>query len=138
MLEALRTETARVEMSLLSYDEDRTVPVPIDPSGSKSLPPPHEFVYLQTRVTNLSASELVLTLTLSLEPAQHVLFQGTIRDVPIGRLAPGESQVADTPVVFVSGGRFDCSAEVHALGLAAPLSQVGRGQLRAVVNVEPT
>lgn len=138
MLEALRTETARVEMSLLSYDEDRTVPVPIDPSGSKSLPPPHEFVYLQTRVTNLSASELVLTLTLSLEPAQHVLFQGTIRDVPIGRLAPGESQVADTPVVFVSGGRFDCSAEVHALGLAAPSSQVGRGQLRAVVNVEPT
>lgn len=60
MLEALRTETARVEMSLLSYDEDRTVPVPIDPSGSKSLPPPHEFVYLQTRVTNLSGEQFAL------------------------------------------------------------------------------
>lgn len=54
MLEALRTETARVQMSLVRYVHDTAMPVPVDPSGSKYLPPPNEFVYLRTKVTNLS------------------------------------------------------------------------------------
>ena len=54
MLEALRTETARVQMSLVRYEDGVATPVPVDPSGSKYLPPPNEFIYLRTKVTNLS------------------------------------------------------------------------------------
>ena len=54
MLEALRTETARVEMTLVRYEDGTATPVLVDPSGSKFLPPPNEFVYLRTKVTNLS------------------------------------------------------------------------------------
>ena len=55
MLEALRVETARVWMTLVSYDEEGNAqPVPVDPTGTKFLPPPNEFVYLRTSLTNLS------------------------------------------------------------------------------------
>ena len=54
MLEALRVETARVRMTLVSYDEGNAQPVPVDPTGTKFLPPPNEFVYLRTSLTNLS------------------------------------------------------------------------------------
>ncbi|OBZ75570.1 hypothetical protein A0H81_04217 [Grifola frondosa] len=93
MLEALRVETARVHMSLVSYDEVQSAtPVTVAQAGGKFLPPPNEFVYLRTKVTNLSSSELILTLNLTLEPSQHVIYQGTLADIPLGRLAHGESQ----------------------------------------------
>ncbi|PCH38067.1 hypothetical protein WOLCODRAFT_114758 [Wolfiporia cocos MD-104 SS10] len=134
MLEALRTETARVQMSLFCYDENQSEKaVPRDPSGTKFLPPPNEFMYLRTKIINLSPADLVLTLDLSLEPSQYVVYQGVLSDIPIGRLQPGESEEAELPVVFVSGGRFDFAAEVHVHRRRRDGSGlVGRGQLRAV------
>ena len=38
------------------------------------------------------ASDLVLTLNLELEPAQHVVYQGELADISVGRLAKGETQ----------------------------------------------
>lgn len=59
MLEALRVETARVRMYLIQYDEEgEERHVPVDASGAKFLPPPNEFVYLRTTVTNLSRESL--------------------------------------------------------------------------------
>ena len=55
MLEALRVETARVKMTLVRYGEvGQEQLVPVDGTGAKFLPPPNEFVYLRTTVTNLS------------------------------------------------------------------------------------
>ena len=52
---ALRVETARVKMTLVRYDEvGQEQLVPVDGTGAKFLPPPNEFVYLRTTVTNLS------------------------------------------------------------------------------------
>ena len=55
MLEALRVETARVRMTLIRYNEEgKEHHVPVDTAGVKFLPPPNEFVYLRTSITNLS------------------------------------------------------------------------------------
>ncbi|KAI0375001.1 hypothetical protein BV20DRAFT_1041173 [Pilatotrama ljubarskyi] len=135
MLEALRVETARVRMTLVRYDEEGNArEVPVDPPGSKYLAPPNEFVYLRTSITNLSPSELVLTLNLALEPSDHVVYQGELLDIPVGRLAKGESHEVETPVAFVACGRFDFAAEVHALGRPRDLNLVGHGRMRIAVS----
>jgi hypothetical protein len=55
MLETIRTETARVTMSLVEYDGDSGLTEKaIIQKGGKYLPRPNEFVYVQTRVINLS------------------------------------------------------------------------------------
>ncbi|KAI0780823.1 TRAPP II complex [Trametes elegans] len=135
MLEALRVETARVRMTLVRYDDEGNAqPVSVDPSGSKYLPPPNEFVYLRTSIANLSPSELILTVNLTLEPSDHVVYQGELVDIPIGRIAKGESYEVETPVAFVSCGRFDFSAEVCALGRPRDSSLVGYGKMRIAVT----
>ncbi|TFY64017.1 hypothetical protein EVJ58_g2901 [Rhodofomes roseus] len=136
MLEALRTETARVQMSLVRYEDEVAMPVDVDPSGSKYLPPPNEFVYMRTKVTNLAPAELVLVANLALEPAQHTIYQGVLTGIPMGRLAPGESYETELPVAFLSRGRFDVSAEIRALNVSDTTSPVGRGDLRAVVEAD--
>jgi len=55
MLETIRTETARVKMSLVRYSgEDGSVEETIPHKGSKFMPCPSEFIYLQAQVINLS------------------------------------------------------------------------------------
>lgn len=74
MLEALRVETARVRMSLVRYDVDgEEQSVPVDAAGVKFLPPPNEFVYLRTSITNLSRrSPCISILPHTLSPSvQH-------------------------------------------------------------------
>lgn len=53
MLETIRTETARVMMSLIEYDDDNSGRA-ITQKGGKYLPRPNEFVYVRARVINLS------------------------------------------------------------------------------------
>ncbi|KAH9856984.1 TRAPP II complex [Lenzites betulinus] len=135
MLESLRVETARVRMALVRYDDEGNVQnVPLNPAGTKYLPQPNEFVYLQTTITNLSPSELVLTLNLTMEPSDHVVYQGELRDIPIGRLGKGESYEVETPVAFVACGRFDFAAEVRSLGDARESTLVGYGKMLIAVN----
>ncbi|KAI0670282.1 TRAPP II complex [Trametes maxima] len=135
MLEALRVETARVRMVLVSYDDEgNELPVPVDPPGSKYLPPPSEFVYLKTSITNLSPSELILTLNLGLEPSDHVVYQGELVDIPVGRLGKGDSYEVETPVAFVACGRFDFTAEVRTVGRSRESGLVGYGRMRIAVG----
>ena len=80
---------------------------------------------------------MVLTLNLELEPAEHVIFQGELVDIPVGRLAKGETYDVETPVTFIACGRFDFSAEVYALGKSEDYSPVGHGKMRIDVSGEP-
>lgn len=55
MLETLRTESTRVTMSLVRYnDDDPPTEQAIPRIGGKYIPLPNEFVYLRTHVINLS------------------------------------------------------------------------------------
>ncbi|KAJ2970150.1 hypothetical protein NUW54_g12794 [Trametes sanguinea] len=122
-------------MTLVRYDEEGNAqPVPVDPAGSKFLPTANEFVDLRTSITNLSPSELILTLNLTLEPSDHVVYQGELLDIPVGRLAKGESHEVETPVAFVACGRFDFAAEVRAVARPRESSLVGHGKMRIAVS----
>lgn len=54
MLETIRMENTRVHMSLVSYSNPSKGDEPIIHRGGKYYPPADEFVYLRTKVTNLS------------------------------------------------------------------------------------
>lgn len=56
MLELLRTETARVHMSLVQRDSDdlEAEAQPVLHENGKWMPDPNTFVYLRTLITNLS------------------------------------------------------------------------------------
>ena len=80
------------------------------------------------------ASELLLTLNLTLEPSDHVVYQGELLDIPVGRLGRGESYEVETPVAFVACGRYSSSAEVRTLGAPRDTSLAGYGKMLIAVN----
>lgn len=62
MLEALKLETTRVRMTLLSHDDASQSHVMVPRGGDKFLPKPNEFVQLKIQVTNLSCRRLIFWL----------------------------------------------------------------------------
>lgn len=76
----------------------------------------------------------MLTLNITLEPFEHVVYQGELQDIPIGRLGKGEYYEVETPVAFVACGRFDFSAEVRALERPRGSNFVGYGKMCIAVG----
>lgn len=62
MLDVLRTETVRVYMSLVKYDDDNPDDggEPVEKVGCKWITPSNAFVHLRTRITNHSRSYFIL------------------------------------------------------------------------------
>ncbi|KAF7338264.1 hypothetical protein MVEN_02051700 [Mycena venus] len=131
MLETLRTETASIVMSLHRQEGEDQVPVTF--TGGKYHPPSTEFVYLRTKVTNLSLTSLVFTIDFDFQSSPHVIFEGLLREVPIGRLESGESREVETGLCFLAYGRFEISAEAKVVGST---ESKGTGRLTAMVRAE--
>ncbi|KAJ7285808.1 TRAPP II complex [Mycena rebaudengoi] len=131
MLETLRSETASINMSLIHREgsEEKAVNV----NGGKYHPEPSQFVYMRTKVTNLSLTSLVFTVDFDFQPSQHIIYEGLLRDVPVGRLESGESREVETGVCFLAYGRYDISAEAKVVGHT---ESKGIGRLTAIVRVE--
>lgn len=70
-----------------------------------------------------------------MEPFHHLIYEGVLSDIPVGRLGSRESYEFDTPIAFVSSGKFDITAEVCIPLLPGDKSRFGRGQLKAVVEM---
>ncbi|KAG5645221.1 hypothetical protein DXG03_006638 [Asterophora parasitica] len=136
MLETLRLENAQVQMSLVTYEGDATADRTLEERDGKYYPPADEFVYLRTRVTNTSSSSQVFTLDLDLEPSEHIVYEGILSDLAIGRLESGESRQLDTAICFLADGRFEISAEVRNFDSSRSDARAGIGQLLAVVRGE--
>ncbi|KAA1471141.1 hypothetical protein DENSPDRAFT_775745 [Dentipellis sp. KUC8613] len=135
MLETLRTETVRVHLTLVRREGDEQSEwATVDKKQGNFLPKPYDYVYLRTRVTNLSLAPLVLTLDFGMEPSEYVIQEGILSDVPVGRLAQGESYETETPLCFVACGRFELTAEARVLGASGDDARVGFGQLHAIVE----
>ncbi|KAH8106969.1 TRAPP II complex [Cristinia sonorae] len=135
MLKVLRTEETRVDLSLYEVDEDRPDEPPqlTDFRGGRWLPKPNSFVYLRTKITNLSPETLIGVLDLSFQPAQHIIFEGVSSGIPISKLTNGESFEVEMPITFVSSGRFDLTSQVRRLG--QPAGWIGHGHLTAIVDM---
>jgi hypothetical protein len=152
MLETLRTETARVRLALEHLPGDEQADVAGIRAGRFTLQPNH-FCALRLQVTNhscgwmmtYSGRVLLLTklstdrpLTLSVdvvvEPAEHVIFEGSITGRPLGRVDSGASAELVVPVCFVSSGAFECVADVRTWEDTGRDEWVGSGRLQLHVR----
>ncbi|KAJ7449836.1 TRAPP II complex [Mycena latifolia] len=131
MLETLRTETASIHMSLHCNQDLEGTSVILN--GGRYYPHPNEFVYMRTKVTNFSLTSLTFTVDFDFQPSQHIIFEGLLRDVPIGRLESGESREVETGLCFLANGRYEISAEAKIVGFA---ESKGMGRLTAMVRAE--
>jgi trafficking protein particle complex subunit 9 len=153
MLEALRTETVRIQLVMAPLDEDMSKD--IRRVGFKYTSPVNEFIILRTTVTNLScrfpyltystrslsrlrftAKTLVLALNLAVDPIEQILFDGALSDIRVGELGAGASRDIDMAVCFTSLGTFEVGAEVRTVDIDSQpgQTQVGAGTLRVVVD----
>jgi hypothetical protein len=78
----------------------------------------------------------VLLVNLDVDPADHIIYEGILSNIPLGRIESGETGEVETAVCFLSQGRFEICAEVHILGAPRSERKAGVGQLRAVVREE--
>ncbi|KAF5380960.1 hypothetical protein D9615_003973 [Tricholomella constricta] len=134
MLETLRLENAQVQMWLVAYDSASTTDRSLAECDGKYYPPADEFVYLRTKVTNTSPSSQVFILDLEMEPSEHVVYEGILSELAIGRLESGESRQLDTAICFLAYGRFEISAEVRSFDSFRSDARAGIGRLIAVVR----
>ncbi|KAI0079931.1 Trs120-domain-containing protein [Panus rudis PR-1116 ss-1] len=135
MLEVMRIETARVQLSLIERNAEAPAvePVVVEHHGGRWAPIPNSFVYFRVQVTNLSPASLVLLLDFHLEPMRYTLYEGVPTDIPLGRLKPGSSKEIEIPVAFISSGRFEITAIVRTLDQPKDRGKVGQGQLHISV-----
>ncbi|KAF8654133.1 hypothetical protein AX16_003664 [Volvariella volvacea WC 439] len=131
MVETLRMEAAQVRMTLKAYPNNQDVAH----EGEKYILEPNELVYLNIEVSNMSQSVIVLTLDLTIEPVEHVVHEGVLNGLPVGRLEPGSRVVREVPVCFLARGQFEVIAEVNPLGISRGGSvRSGFGHLTALVR----
>ncbi len=76
------------------------------------------------------ASPLTLRLNVEFEPSEHILYEGVLTGIPVGRLQSEEVHIVSIPLCFLSYGRFTLSATVFSIG--ENLSE-GSNHLTAVV-----
>jgi len=129
MLETFRLEIAQISLSLDVSDD----PVAVQ-NSIRQYPQPNEFVYLRVKVTNLSASSMIFTMELEINPLEYVIHEGVITDLAIGRLKNGESREVITSLCFLASGRFDISAVVRCFGTSGVDNRTARAHTTAVVK----
>ncbi|KAG6900876.1 hypothetical protein C0993_009994 [Termitomyces sp. T159_Od127] len=135
MLETLRLENARVQLSLVTYNDSLVDEDVLTERDGKFYPPAEEFVYLRSTITNTSSSSQVFIMDMDLEPSDHVVFEGVLSELAVGRLESGETREIDTAICFLSKGRFEISAEVRSYEIPwSDTSRAGIGHLIAIVR----
>ncbi|EGN95949.1 hypothetical protein SERLA73DRAFT_111910 [Serpula lacrymans var. lacrymans S7.3] len=137
MLKTLRTETARVNLSLVQYETDDLLPRKIECKGGAYLPKPDEVIYLRIEVSNLASTSFTITINLHMDPHEHILFEGVLCDILLGKIESGECKTMEMPICFLCHGRFEICAEARILSVADASGRAGAGRIRAVVSESP-
>jgi len=131
MLKALKTDLTRIDLSLAQpCPEEPTVKL----SGGKFIVAPNTVVNMVAKVTNTGPSTLAMMLSLSTSPEEHVLLQGSLTDITLGRVESGQSQVVEVPLCFLSVGYFEIAVEARQLGIMGEKRRTGVARLWAIVK----
>lgn len=97
--------------------------------------PANDFVMLHVTVKNMSRMPLVLAVSLALSPADYVLSDGVLSDIPLGRIDCGEEGSIDTGLCFVASGLYTIVAEARCIpSTGFGFERVGMGELRVAVQ----
>ncbi|KAJ4469401.1 transport protein Trs120 or TRAPPC9 TRAPP II complex subunit-domain-containing protein [Lentinula edodes] len=133
MLKTLRTEKAGIQLSLMRSGNPGK---PIEQNAGKYHPPCSEPVYLHIKVTNLTKTTLVFTLDVNIDPREHVIHDGILCDIPVGRLEAKESREIEVAICFLCHGRFEVLASARVLDSSGSSSETGSARLIAMVNTD--
>ena len=147
MLNALREDEIRVALSLLEDPREEIT------CGSSGVTVPNTYVGVVVRVQNLRrkmfylvyfeveiddmfnlASSIVLSLTISVDPADHVALHGALKDIPLGRLQSDETKEYHAILIFVSQGQYTIQAEVRSIVIGEEANVCGTGDLRVTIR----
>lgn len=147
MLKALKTDLTRINLSLVQCCPEETT---VKSSCGKFIVAPNTVVNLVVEVTNTgrmsiepgfllhinhtSASTLAMMLDLSTSSEEHVLLQGSLSDIVLGRLESGQSQVVEVPLCFLSAGHFEIAVEAWRLSIVGEKQRTGVTRLWAIVK----
>ncbi|KAG1715705.1 hypothetical protein ID866_1468 [Astraeus odoratus] len=134
MLNTLKTDLIRVDLSFAREETEDGSPLLLERRGRKFLTRANTLNKLQVQVTNTNSSALIIMINLSLSPEDHVLFEGTLTDIPLGRIDSGKSKNVDVPLCFLCAGQFEVSAEARKVGVGENIGgQTPVGWTRAIV-----
>lgn len=75
-----------------------------------------------------------MTLDLNVEPSEYTLFDGSLTEAPLGRLAPGARVESELAVCFMACGRFTLEGSVRVMGAPPDEARVGLGTLNVLVE----
>jgi len=81
-----------------------------------------------------TVSTLWFSLNIYFDPADLVLYDGTVSDVPISCLEPGASEIVHIPVLFLGRGQFEITAAARAVAADGAETEAGRGFLHVVAR----
>ena len=77
-----------------------------------------------------------MKLDLSMSPEEHVLLQGSLTDIVLGRVEGRQSQEVEVPICFLSDGYFEIAVEARQLGVTGEQGRTGASHLWVIVKEE--
>jgi hypothetical protein len=78
-----------------------------------------------------------VSLSLTVEPAEHVLYDGILAGIPLGRLSSQETKVFQIGLVFIAEGQFLVQAQALTAGEAGGAVVSGLGELNIKAVGDP-
>jgi hypothetical protein len=80
----------------------------------------------------LVAFPVVFTADFSVEPAEYVVHEGIMSDLPVGRLQSGETKDVTMTLCFHTFGHFELSVQVQSFGTTE--NRVATSHITAIVT----
>lgn len=68
-----------------------------------------------------------------MSPAEHIISEGVLSDIPVGKLDPKSSTIINVAVTFLAPGSFEFSAAMNAIGRPLNERTAGRCTLTVIV-----
>ncbi|KAG6376171.1 TRAPP II complex [Boletus reticuloceps] len=131
MLNALKTDLTRIDLSLAQCCPEEPA---VTLSGGKFIVASNTVVSMVAKITNTGPSPLAMMLDVSTSPEEHVLLQGSLTDIALGRVESGQSRIVEVPLCFLSVGYFEIAVEARQLGVAGEKRRTGVARLWARVK----
>jgi len=76
-------------------------------------------------------------LDFEVNPAEYVIFEGVLTDLPVGRLESGQSTEIVTSLCFLTSGQFEISAQVRGFGGTEVDARIARTHITAILKESP-
>ncbi|KAF8844938.1 hypothetical protein BDN67DRAFT_942470 [Paxillus ammoniavirescens] len=136
MLNTLQTDVARIDLSLVQYAPDDDSPTIIKRRGGKFVVESNTMVNAMAKVTNTGSPPLAMMVNLIPSSEEHILFEGSLTNIPLGNVGGGQSKVIEIPLCFLCVGHFELGVEAQLLGAPEERSRVGVGRIQVMVIEE--